>query len=130
MKIITKKVGEPAVVKELETLELGDMQSLVGGWIEVLHVGGNIDMWLNDSGKIDNLPINIVLGSEDYEILDSIHGDIFFARSTPDGGTVGLTDSDIVWIQNNLDNGQFAVSRGNDGKIVFCPVWVYNPSAS
>lgn len=132
VKIIVKKVGEKPVVKELDKdkMELEDMQSIVGGFIEAVYVGGGIDMWLNDSGKIDGLPINIALGSEDREILDTIHGDIFFASTTPEGDTVGLSDSQIVWINNNLDNGQWAISRGDDGDVVFVPVWVYNPTAS
>ena len=129
-KIIVKKVDSDPVVVDVDKLELEDMQALVGRFIEALHVGGEIDMWLNDSGKINGLPVNLVLGSQDYEILDTIHGDIFFASSTPEGETVGLSDPQITWIKNNFESGEWAISRNGHGEVVFVPVWVYNPTAS
>ena len=78
MQIIVKKVGEPHEVRTIETLELEDMQELVGGLIECFHVGNGVDMWLNDMGKLIDLPLNIAIGSQDKRVLDTIHGDVFF----------------------------------------------------
>ena len=42
MKIITKAVGEHAVTKKVEKLELADMQSLVDGLIQPVYLGKEI----------------------------------------------------------------------------------------
>ncbi len=126
MKIIFKKVGMPAEVRELETITLDDMQNMVGGLIECFHVGNGVDMWLNDEGKLLPLPINLAIGSQDKEILDTIHGDVFFASGNDEGDTVGLSDEQIDWVNRQLDDAEFALSFTPDG-IEFVPVWVYAP---
>lgn len=127
MQIITKKVNEEPVVVELETLELSDMQSMVGGLIERLHVGGKVDMWLNERGKLENLPINILLSDNNGKLLDSIHGDIFFAGFTDDGDTVGLTNGEVTWIMNKLEHDGLAFDTVNGN---FVPIWFYDPTVS
>lgn len=129
MNIIVKKVNEPSEVRTLEKLELEDMQSMVGGYIECLHVGNGVDMWLNDEGKLHGLPVNIVLGSSDREILDTIQGDVFFASANDEGETIGLTDEQISWVNRKLDSGHFATAMTEHG-LEFVPVWVYAPMAS
>lgn len=124
MQIIIKKVGEPHEVRTMEKLELEDMQSMVGGYIECLHVGNGVDMWLNDEGKLYNLPVNLVLGTSDKQVLDTIHGDIFFASADDEGATVGLTVEQIDWIEDKLDTEYFA-ARTSDGRFDFVPVWIY-----
>ena len=131
MKIITKEAGRPHETRTFETFGLEEMQAIVDGYIEPIYVGHGVDMWLNDSGKLYNLPLNLVLGSdgEERKILDTIQGDIFFAGSDDEGGTVGLTDEQIEWVEQNLDSGDFALSYTDEG-IEFIPVWVYAPDFS
>ncbi len=129
MNIIIKKVGMPHELKVIESLKLDDMQNMVGGYIECLHVGNGVDMWLNDSGKIFNLPINMVLGSEDREILDTIQGDVFFAGSDGYGETIGLSEEQVSWVKRKLESGDFAMAHTQNG-IEFVPIWVYAPHES
>ena len=129
MKIITKKVGYAEEVREIETLELEDMQKMVGGLIECFHVGNGVDMWLNDEGKLLSLPVNIAIGSAEREILDTIHGDVFFASGNDEGETIGLTDEQIDWIHGKLESGDFAMAHTENG-LEFVPVWVYDRAAS
>lgn len=129
MQIIVKKVGEPHEVRTIETLELEDMQELVGGLIECFHVGNGVDMWLNDMGKLIDLPLNIAIGSQDKRVLDTIHGDVFFASGNEEGETIGLTDEQVEWVNEKLDSGYF-VSQIRNGGLEFVPVWVLSPMAS
>ena len=126
MNIIVKKVGEEPIVKEIEKLELNDMQDMVGGLIECLHVGNGVDMWLNDCGKIWDMPINVLLGVEEPErqIIDSIHGDIFFASGTDEGETVGLTDEQVGYVMRKFDDGNFCIVK-HKNNLDLVPVWVY-----
>lgn len=131
MKIVIKRVGEDPYVDEREELELEDMQELVGDYIECLHVGGNVDMWLNDEGKICRLPFNFILGDADTKkILDIIHGDVFFAACGDEGETIGLTDGEITWVMNKLNSGEFAVRKHGDSNVDFLPVWHFDPTVS
>lgn len=38
--------------------ELNVLQEAVGGWIEAVDTGANGTMWVNEEGKLMNLPIN------------------------------------------------------------------------
>ena len=100
MKIIIKRVGESFDVQEIESLELSDMQNMVGGLIECISVGDGIDMWINDMGKLEHLPLNMALVSKDGIVLDTVQGDAFFAGTDGYGETIGLTNEQIDNIKN------------------------------
>lgn len=135
MKIVVKKVDEEPMVVEKDEVTLSDMQEMVGGLIECIHVGGKIDMWINDMGKLLDMPINIVLHDES-DILDTIHGDIFFAGSDASGDLIGLTDGEITWIKNKLSYGcvvelQDDPNAYKDPSMYrLLPVWVFDPTVS
>ena len=129
MQIIVKKVGEPHEVRTIESLDIEDMQNMVGGLPVRFHVGNGVDMWLNDMGKIIALPMNLAIGSPDKRVLDTIHGDIFFAGDNNEGETIGLTDEQVGWVEEKLDSGYFVTQLLNN-HLEFIPVWVFLPSAS
>ena len=84
---------------------------------------------LNDEGKLYGLPVNLVLGSPEREILDTIQGDVFFASCDDEGTTIGLTDEQVNWVKQKLDSGHFAMAQTEHG-LEFVPVWVYASMAS
>lgn len=130
MKIIVKKYNEEPMVVERDEVTLDDMQEMVGGMIECLHVGGNVDMWLNDEGKLLDLPLNLILANEDRGVLDTIHGDIFFAGSDDSGELVGLKDGELTWIQNKL-SCEFSLMIDEERESVrIIPVWMFDPTVS
>jgi hypothetical protein len=135
MKIVVKKVDEEPMVVEKDEVTLSDMQEMVGGFIECIHVGGKIDMWINDMGKLLDMPINIVLHDES-DILDTIHGDIFFAGGDASGDLIGLTDGEITWIKNKLSYGcvvelQDDPNAYKDPSMYrLLPAWVFDPTVS
>lgn len=128
MNIVIKKAGEQHETKVIEKLELEDMQAMVGGFIECMYVGNGVDLWLNDEGKIYDLPSNIVIGSQDKEVLDIVKGDVFFAGSDGED-TVGLTDEQLKWVDGKLNSGAFALGKTEKG-LEFLPVWVYDANLS
>lgn len=130
MNIIVKKVNEEPKVVSYEEFGLDEMQEIVGGLIEAVYVGGEIDLWCNDEGKIFGLPSNIALGDVDERrLLDVINGDIFFAARNESGDTIGLTEAQSIWIMNQFKNPPYILTIEDD-TISSLPVWHYNPTAT
>lgn len=98
MRIMIKEVGKTPEIKEYESLTLEDMQNIVGGYIEHITVTDDVDMWINDEGKLLGLPTNLFL-AYNGKVYDSIQGDVFFSSHDDEGGTVGLSEENekVVW---------------------------------
>ncbi len=130
MNIIIKRVGAEPEVVSYENFGLEDMQELVGGLIEAIYVGGEIDLWCNDEGKVYDMPINLALGDTDNrQILDTIHGDVFFAARDDTGNTIGLTEAQQIWIMNQFKSPDYGMCLDEGGFCLF-PIWHYNPTAA
>lgn len=126
MKIIVKKVGMDAEVVDVEEITLELMQELVGRLIEHYTVSEDVDMWMNDCGKLLGLQENIAIGiARDgvREVVDIVSGDIFFSAHNDEGDSIGLTEEQITWVLDKLDSGDFSITWGPSG-LVFVPVWV------
>lgn len=86
--------------------ELRALQSLVNGHIEHLTFDGltehYIDAWINEEGKLMNLHASMAIVHDDT-LIDQIVGPIVFTRFDDEGYTYGLTDFDLVTIQNWLN---------------------------
>lgn len=65
-------------------------QNLVGGHLELLRIDDEIDMWLNEEGKLDGLDGNFNLVSNG-RVIDVVVGDVFFASHDDEGNTTSLT---------------------------------------
>ena len=90
IKVLVKKVGEPFKLMEIEdTLE--NMQGLVGGYLEVFKLKNcTSTMWINEEGKLMNLPINFWVPG------DVIVGDVFFTGADEQGDIASITDEQVV----------------------------------
>ena len=110
IRIISKKVGEKPVRQDMEhTLE--NMQKKVGGYLEVVRFPLGIDMWVNDEGLINGLPLNLVI-LKGGKVISHICGDVFFASADEEGETIGLNPAQVHWIRNNT---QFVgIAKGKD----------------
>ena len=102
MRIITKKDAEPAVVTELKTMNLDIMQNLVGGLIQPVYMD-NMICWVNEEGKLNGLDVNIALVSADGELLDTLHGDVFFTNDEEENE--GLTSLQIKSLLERINDG-------------------------
>lgn len=78
-------------------------QELVGGYIECLAIDKDIDLWLNEEGKLNGLPFNFGL-LQDGELVDVIVGDVFFSSHDRHGNTTSLNDKQIEKISNRFIN--------------------------
>jgi len=84
---------------KLETLELEDMQRLVGGYVENLILDcissgdcyRGIHLNFNEEGRLDGLPPNRLFKRADGNVFDIV-GDAFICGVNEYGQTIGLTD--------------------------------------
>ncbi len=92
MKVIAYKVGEEPTMQEIPNTLKG-MQSFVGGYIEVLHVTDELVLVCNEEGKIDELPPNRTVYTQDtHQYRDCIAGDFFICRENGDEFTDALEE--------------------------------------
>lgn len=98
MKAIIKEVGKSPRVEEIEN-ELATMQKLVGGYIEVVSMGGGVALVVNEEGKLIDLPVNFGLGR------DTINGTAVFVAYGSDGDFKDLEDYQIDTIMSSFYEG-------------------------
>lgn len=82
-----------------DTLEY--LQGYVGGYIDVLSLNDEIDLVINDEGKINNLPTNRACVCEGGTITDFICGNILCVRHCDDEFD-SILESDIAVIEKSL----------------------------
>ena len=87
------------VTEFTDTLEY--LQGYVGGYIDVLSLNDEIDLVINDEGKIHNLPTNRACIGDNGEIYDFICGNILSVRHRDDESD-SILESDIAVIEKKL----------------------------
>lgn len=95
MRAIIKEVGKSPEVKEIEN-ELAEFQRLVGGYIEVVHLG-DILLICNEEGKLKELPKNFRIGN------DVIAGTAVFVGFNNDGDFTSLDDFQLEYIMSKFE---------------------------
>ena len=93
IKILVCKAGQKAEVQEMEH-SLANMQKLVGGLIECIRIAPGVDLWCNEEGKINGLPLNLRSPQDPVFPNDIIAGDFFLAGHRG-AGTTSLSDKNI-----------------------------------
>jgi len=86
--------------------EIGDsykmLQAGVGGWIELVRLNNDVDMWVNENGIAENLPYNptatAIYWSNFGFMSGQISGDVVFTNSNAEGDTIGLTVSQFEYL--------------------------------
>lgn len=73
------------------TFTLDELQHYVGGLLEALDLGGGLTMWLNEEGKLDELPYNPVADEVAHRhtaiaFTDGIVGDVLVATREETAG--------------------------------------------
>ena len=92
IKVISKKVGGMCEVIEIEN-DLKTLQSCVGGLIEFYPLKDNIDIMINEEGKISGLEPNFAFNGELF-----VGDAIFIATDFTTGENMSLTDAQIDYI--------------------------------
>jgi hypothetical protein len=105
---------------EIKTID-GDCKSLqteVGGWIELVRLDGGISMYINEEGKLEGLPVNVVatmialqsgLAPDDYIVGDVV----FLGKGTADGRETSVSadfaKKICLWATKHHDKLNFAI---------------------
>jgi hypothetical protein len=95
---------------EWKEFEIGDSYQLlrdsVQGYIECANVEQNIDIWLNEEGKLIGLTPNrlatFMYWAKWGAGTDIIVGDVFLATHDEEGETIGLTESQLDYLRDYL----------------------------
>lgn len=79
----------------------GVMSNAVGGYLEHVYDDSfgkrfGIDLWVNDSGAVDGLPYAFTATVNGCKV--PLFGNVVFAKCDDEGDTIGLSESDIVWV--------------------------------
>ena len=90
IKVIKIPVGSDPLVVEIDN-SLDEMKAIVGGWIEIVGLGGGLDLCCNEEGKLMGLPPNVAL----FGGQDVVAGDCFLLRHDDEGEAVSVTATDI-----------------------------------
>ena len=89
MHVMKVDVGElPAYDKMEYTYE--SIRDYVGGYIEAIRIRDDIVMWINEEGKILELPFNFALGYKG-RIYDYVVGNAIFTGVDETGETIELS---------------------------------------
>jgi hypothetical protein len=88
---------------------------LVDGWLECVMLPNKIDLWINETGLIDDLDLNFatfVIRNDELHLVHYIHGNVFFASHDEEGNTVSLNKEQIDYIEEmfRLDRSVCIVS--------------------
>jgi len=88
-------------IEEIEN-SLEAKQRFVDGHIQVVGLTDEIDLVLNDEGKLDSLPLNRVWLGKDGNILDILVGNVLACRFDSEGDFTSILESDIPVILERL----------------------------
>lgn len=111
MQIVVKKPGEYPDLKEIregDNAALDDLQEIVGGYVELVHVlGDDLVLIVNEDGKCRGLQENIVLADRTGRVVDFCVGTVAVVGMETDAeGEIvfgSVPKGRIAWVKNWLD---------------------------
>jgi hypothetical protein len=77
------------------------LQKAVGGYIEALPIDGDrATVWINEEGRIENLPIFALWTEPDGRIVEPLHGPLLILGPADDEGeTLPLTAEALAYVR-------------------------------
>ncbi|CAB4129738.1 Protein of unknown function DUF3846 [uncultured Caudovirales phage] len=97
--VIIHTNGSKSVVEFNEETEYDVLSGAVGGYIERVTMRNEVDMWVNEEGKLNGLPQNPIataIWQDSYGNTDVIVGDVIFTcDSDTEGNILGLSEAQI-----------------------------------
>lgn len=104
IRVIILEAGNPeAKIVERFEHSLENLQTVVGGYIEAVSVNESITIWLNEEGKLQELPPNFYLIGNGSP-FDIVVGDVIITGTDGEGNTIGLSDEEVTEIQERFIN--------------------------
>lgn len=79
----------------------------------------NIDIWLNEEGKIIDLEPSLVILNDDRTIADMFMGNIVFARNDEEGNTIPLNEEDFDYIKKEIFSLNICVNDLDENVDIF-----------
>jgi hypothetical protein len=132
VRVLVCRVGHEPRLEDAAT-DLASLQALVGGYLECVGLGDGVDLWCNESGRIDGLPFNREVPGrspwvpeEDWDLIirvdddlappgamgvHLVHGDFFLATASEDGELASLGDVEAAHYLEVLGRAGGAPSR-------------------
>lgn len=120
-KYLKLEPGKSITLFEKDNMKLKDMQNIVGGYIEHVYANhnfekNNIDIWLNEEGKLEKLAPTIILKNGN-EIVDVFVGTILFTSVNDEGETIPLNDEQIKIISEELKDISYVYNGTESYKV-------------
>lgn len=83
------------------------LQRAVGGWVQAVDFREDLTMWVNEEGKLDNLPTNVEatnIWAHFFGYTDFIAGNAVFTGGTDENGeTLAISDDAEAFILQQVD---------------------------
>jgi hypothetical protein len=117
-KVIRITTDNHIQLAEVEEVDYDLLSSSVNGLVELVSIDRDVDMWLNEEGKLLDLPTNIIatiLWNKVFNNPDIIKGDIIITGGADDmGNSVGLSDESLTSILMAIEDGiKTALDKAN-----------------
>ena len=115
--IVKKEIGKKFEIGLIEN-KLEEFQEFVGGYIEVPYIceklsENGIDVIVNDSGMIDNLPVGLALVHNGV-VVGGLFGNVIFVSHDKNGNFIGLNEKQIEILKEATSQGVGIDSEGNE----------------
>lgn len=108
-KVISITTDNVVKIMELPEIEYETLYEAVNGLVELVSLNRDIDMWLNEEGKLLGLPINSIatlIWEQVFAKTDIIAGNVIITGGADDeGNTIGLSDESITEVMLLIQNG-------------------------
>jgi hypothetical protein len=75
--------------------ELSELQAIVGGHIELVYYD-QFELFCNEEGKLEGLPLNRPLYDENGKMVEVLAGQFFITKGDKNGDLRDLTDEEIA----------------------------------
>lgn len=119
-KVLTITTNNDVNIKEVDSVEYETLYEAVNGLVELVSINEDIDMWLNEEGKLNGLEPNVLatlLFNKVFPTFDVIMGNIIITGGADEeGNTVGLSDASIIDIFAMLQDAIEEANKYSDNE--------------
>lgn len=94
IRVIVKKVGEEPQITEIEN-SYEAISSIVEGYVEHIYLSNEVGCWLNEEGKLKQLPLNMKLQDCKGKNFDLLNGNLVLIQEEEDKISISMTDENV-----------------------------------
>lgn len=111
---IIKKVDGGFYVDEVDFSKYesyGYIRSFIPNYVEVYGLPDGFDIWVDEEGKINGEPPNVVIADEYDYIMEILHGNIVILSSDEEGNTLPLTERQVDKFFDHYLQGKLLITQ-------------------